>query len=149
MPLNLVLHLQTSASWRSVAEAILESEWSEANAEEWPQTQPWGQGRIWVGSDRPMHWDPILTDLGVDYDVVVTFILNKAQSIYDQVGSALSAAARVWSRFDGRGALLYERDVVILRWDENRFVVNQSSSFKDQAVQVLGPAVALEPIPWE
>ncbi len=149
MPLNLRLLLQTDASWRSVAERILERPWSEEEAEEWPRTQRWKDSRVWIGDALPTSWDPVLTDLGIDYRIKATFILNREDPMYDQVSCALSAAARVHASCGGRGALLFEMDEVILRWSDERLVVNELSSFKDHALEVLGHGVAVEPIPWE
>lgn len=150
MPLNLDLYVEAPASWRQLAETILEREWSDADAEGWPQTQQWAEAsRLWVGDSRPMEWDPLITDLGIDYTVVATFILNSERSMYDQVTEAILAAARVCTKFHGRGALLYERDAVILRWDEDGLVANEWSRFKDHAAEVLGTEVPMAPIPWE
>ncbi len=149
VPQNLNLYLRGPVSWRSLAETILDRRWSEAEAEEWPQTQPWQESRIWVGDSRPIDGDPVVTDLGIDHHVHAAFILNKERAMYDQVSAALRAAGKVWEAHGGVGALLYEHDDVMLRWSDERLVVNELSSFKDHAVEVLGPAVELEPIRWE
>jgi hypothetical protein len=149
VPPTLTLVVQTEEPWQAIAETILQRKWSQAEAEDWPQTQRWEESRVWVGDSRPMSWDPVLTDLGIDYRVKAVFIYNKERLLYDQTSSALRAAARVHAAHGGAGALHFQGDDVLLRWTDERLVVNELSSFKDQAVEVLGPGVDVEPIPWE
>ncbi len=149
MSLNYILFLETQASLLEVAETVLGPSPN-------PDTFTDGyRGRVGpdivdvlVCEDRPMSWDPVVTDLAVDYRIRATFTLDKWAPIPPQTTAIIGAADAVRTRHGGTAALLFERDIVILRWSDDGLVVNEGSSFLDHALAVVGDAARVEPIPW-
>lgn len=149
MSLDFHLHLQTPSSLDEVADTVL------GPAPDPDSVTGGFHGRVapdvytQVSEVRPQTWDPVVVDLAVDYTVEVSFTLDKFAPLPPQVTAVIAAAARAWTHLGGAGALLYQADIVVLRWSDDGLVVNEGSSFTPDALAVVGSAARVEPIPWE
>lgn len=149
MSLNIGLHLQNDSSLEAVAATLL----GPAPA---PDAFTGGyHGRfghdiyVQILERHPRPGDMIVTDLGVDYSIRGSFRLDKEAESRPQVRVIVGAAESIRKEHGGRGALLYERDFVILRWSEDGVVVNEGSAFTPDALAAVGNTARVEPIPWE
>ncbi len=148
MSLSIGLYLQNESSVEAVAETLL-------GPVPAPDSVTGGyHGHLHPGvyvqvlEMRPQRWDPVVTDLGVDYTLRASFQLEKEAESRPQVRAIVDAAESVRRHHGGSGALLYERDFVILRWSRDGLVVNEGSTYTPDALEVVQDTARLEPIPW-
>ncbi len=147
MSLNFNLLLQTEASPGSVTETLLGSEPVFDSSTGAYRGRLGDHVEVSVSESHPHDWDPVVADLAVNYRVQVYFTLNKWAPIPPQTASIIAAAERVRTRHGGTGTLLFERDIVVLRWSDRQLVINDSE-FKESALAVVGSVAKVEHIHW-
>ncbi|MBW3615823.1 MAG: hypothetical protein KY439_11030 [Actinobacteria bacterium] len=147
MSLNFNLLVETDASLGSVAETVLGPGPVLDSSTGAYRGRLGDHVELSVSESRPHRWDPVVAELGIDYRVQGYFTLNKLAPISPQTAAIIAASERLRTRHGGTGALLFERDIVVLRWSDGQLVVNDSE-FKDTALAVVGSAALVGRIPW-
>lgn len=148
MSLNFNLLLETEAPPAAVAQTLLGREPILDSSATAYRGRMGDHVDVSVRESHPHNWDPVVTGLGICYRVQVFFTLDKFAPIPPQTAAVVAAAEAARTGHGGSGALLFERDIVVLRWSDDQLIVNDSE-FKDSALEVVGAVAQVEHIAWD